>query len=169
MEKDIKNTYMTKALTWLSKRAYTERELAEKFRKLPEYSPEAAEMVVADCVRLGFLNDAMYAADYANILAARGCGFYRLKMNMKNKGLDGGHIEAALAEVSTPEAELERAVNAGQYKLRLLKKDETFQKKREKLYRFLMTRGFKSDIVRIAMAKLLQADSSDDADDFNEF
>lgn len=150
---------MTKALKWLSTRALTKQELLAKFQRLKEPpASEIAEAIAEDCIRVGFINDTMYASDFANVLANRGCGYHKVKFNLKRRGLSEEDVEHGLSGVSTPKAELERAISAGSYKLRLMRKDETMLKKREKLYRFLATRGFQGDIVRKAMNTLLNQD-----------
>lgn len=158
MDDELGRKLFDKALKLLAVRDHSAGELTAKLFRAAKEDPGAAAAVrfaVSECLRLNFVDDGRFARDYANLLAGRGCGAYRIRMNLKNRGIPSELIAEVLAEISNPDDELERAVNAGEFKLRMLVKAEPVQKKREKLFRFLAGRGFRPEAVREALNKLL--------------
>ncbi len=143
---------MERAMRMLGRRGYSGAELTDRLRR-QGLSAEAAENTVEECRRLGFVNDELYARDYASVLAARGCGRLRIKANLRSRGVAdyAGDVLSELAD-----SELERAAEAAAFKMRLLRGEKDPRKLREKLWRFLCSRGFTPDIVRQAAADVLQ-------------
>ena len=83
---------------------------------------------------------------------------------LRRKGADKAivaRVVAALSEVCTEDDELERALSAGRFKLKSLKVSEPLLKKREKLYRFLLSRGFTGASVKEAARRLLSESEED--------
>ena len=107
------------------------------------------------------LDDGLFARDYARELALRGCGVRQIRYKLKLKGLSEEDISSALSEVCTEDDELERALSAGRFKLKSLKVSEPLLKKREKLYRFLLSRGFSGASVKEAARRLLSESEED--------
>ncbi len=138
---------MEKVMRWLSRRGYSGQELAEKLRRagVDEFS---AEKTVEECRRLGFVNDELFARDCAGVLASRGCGRLRIKADLRRRGVSE-YAPEVLEELE--ESELERAVEAARFKRRLLARETDSRKLREKLWRFLLGRGFTPDTVREAV------------------
>ena len=48
---------------------------------------ELAEEVTGECIRLGLINDEMYARDYGEVLAARGLGSRRIRVELSRRGV----------------------------------------------------------------------------------
>ncbi|MDD4817929.1 MAG: regulatory protein RecX [Victivallaceae bacterium] len=154
-----------RALRLLSTRAHGVRELRTKLLRGKEPPPEnTVDAVVAECLRLGFLNDVQFARDCAAELAGRGCGDVAIRFKLKARGLAPDDIAAAMIELAaeSPGGEAERAMAAGKFKLKSLKKDEPERKKREKLFRFLAGRGFRGETVREVLRRLLSDSDFDD-------
>ena len=91
------------------------------------------------------MNDELYAQDYANILSSRGYGKFVIVRKLKEKHLDDEFIQQALAKL---ESENDNAKKAFDFKIRMLKNEKDPKKHQEKLYRFMLSRGFSSDIIR---------------------
>ena len=151
---------LDRALKYLSSRWRTKKELQDKL--LRDFPVDEAEFAVAECERLGFLNDRQYAKDYGAILASRGCGKYRIRFQMKRKGLAEKDADEVLTELA--ESEIERAIEAAAFKLKLLTREKDKRKKAEKLYRFLVCRGFDGETTRIAMENVLKLSLEDGVD-----
>lgn len=170
MDSNPENRYLEKALKLLALRPYSERELVAKLRAWqPPCDHRALAAAVAYCRDHRFLDDEQFAFDYAGLLHSRGCGVNKLRRNLRNRLIAPELAEQVIAAASTPEAELECALAAGKFKLRCLKKDEPRLKKREKLYRFLLSRGFAASTVREASKQLLAGDAVDDASSDDEY
>lgn len=141
---------MEKAMRLLSRRALTERELYMKL-KAAEYAYPEIRDTIAECRRRGFVNDEQFAADYAGILAERGLGGRRIRLALSRRGIPRQFQEQPLEEAA--ETESERALQALEYKLRMLSRETDPRRKREKAFRFLISRGFSCDSCREAIDK----------------
>ena len=106
---------------------------------------EEAQAAVTECRRRGYLNDELLAEDFAHALSARGSGARLIRMRLRTRGLAGEHVEAALEK--TADLEYEAARRALEYKLRMLSNEKDPRKKREKAFRFLVSRGFSGAII----------------------
>ncbi len=144
------NEVRKKAFDLLARRAHSTKELRNKLYKR-EYSKRDIDTVIAECERLGFLNDELFAADYAAELSGQGKGAFKIKMKLRDKGLSEENIEKALKKIAGSEEE--RAIQALKGKLRSLIHEEDINKRRQKAYRFLAYRGFSSDIIAKIMDK----------------
>ena len=135
----------------LSRRALTERELRMKLGAAGYAYPEIRD-AVAECRRRGFVNDEQFAADYTEILASRGLGGRRIRLALGKRGIPLRLQEHPLEEAA--ESEAQRAREALEYKLRLLSRETDPRKKREKAFRFLISRGFSCDNSRAAIDEI---------------
>ena len=152
-------TPMDAALSLLARRGYSAKELAARLMR-GGMLPDVAEKVTAECIRLNLVNDEIYAQDCAEMLAARGLGSRRIRQELARRGVAEFAPEAVEAQ---REGEADRALEAARYKLRLIPPGDPPIKKRQKLYRFLFSRGFSPDTVREAADAAL-ADGGEDAD-----
>jgi len=145
-----KNEVLKKAFDLLSRRAHSTKELRDKLYKR-DYSKSDIDTVLAECERLGLLNDELFANDYAAELSGQGKGRFKVKMKLRNKGLSDEYIEKALEKIVDNEEE--NAEQALKGKLRSLIHEDDINKRRQKAYRFLAYRGFSSDIITKLMDK----------------
>ena len=155
-----------RALRLLEQRPHA---VAELRRKLVQrgFTPGTVDPILADLQRLGLLNDEAVARD-ACAAALRGTaalGRNRILMHLRRHGIDSDVAESAIreasAEAGTP-GELERAVIAGRAKLRLLAREADPRKRRDKLARFLIGRGFAPATVWQAVDRLTASAASDE-------
>lgn len=85
----------------------------DQMRLLPEIDSEVAELVVQRLIEKNYLNDQKFAEYYVeNRYQRKGISQKRLRMEMKNKGVDPGIIEAALEKIPRDEDEEIRKVIA---------------------------------------------------------
>ncbi len=152
---------LERAFRYLALRGHSAVELERKLLRAG-VSPDDAARAVAECRRLGFINDELYAQDCASSLAARGLGNARIKYDLRKRGV-GEFTENALDELD--ETELDRAVEAARGKRRLLRRESDPRKLREKLYRYLIGRGFSPGVIRDAVERS-GVPESDDSDIF---
>lgn len=134
------------AMKILSKRAYAESEIRLKLQK-KSYSKSEIDQAVEDCKRYSFINDEAYAADYAVLLNSRGCGSILIRRKLAMLRIDEVYIDAALARVK--DVEFEAARSAFDFKKRMLSREKDKFKKKQKLYAFMVSRGYPFDIIRI--------------------
>ena len=137
-----------RALSLLSYRAYSRRELVKKLReRVPEETAEAAADRMEE---LGYLDDADYAARYASDL-------YRLKRKslshirqaLRLRGIDSGIIEQVL-EPYEEEDEREQILRVIEKKYRR-RLEEDWEKNRPKVTAALMRLGFSYGDIRQAL------------------
>jgi regulatory protein len=138
------NEVLKKAYDLLSRRAHSSQEMRNKLSKR-EYSVKDIDTVISECERLGFLNDELFANDYAAELGRQGKGSFQIKMRLRKKGIPDDLTEQALANMDNNE--YENAEQALQGKLRSLVNETDLNKRRQKAYRFLAYRGFSGDII----------------------
>ncbi len=144
------NEVLKKAFDLLSRRAHSTKELCDKLYKR-DFSKRDIDTVIAECERLGLLNDELFANDYAAELGGQGKGRFKIKMKLRGKGLSEDNIEKALEKLG--DCEYENAEQALDRKLRTLMNEDDINKRRQKAYRFLAYRGFSSDIITKIMDK----------------
>lgn len=136
-----KKSAQGKAMDYLAIRPLTERELAVKLASAKQYEAEEIAAAVEFCRSRGYLNDALLASDAVQFLNSGGKGQRVIRRKLQARGVDSELVEQAL-EALPPEAEKEAARSAAESKLRLLVREKDVRKKKEKLFRFLISRGF---------------------------
>lgn len=98
-----------RALTLLSARAMSRKELVKKLSEKEVAEAEAEE--IADwLVRIGLLNDEAYAHTLARHYAAKGYGPYKLKDELYRRGVPREYWDAALEEGSENESQIDALV-----------------------------------------------------------
>lgn len=135
------------------------RTLKEAERKLREkkFMPESIRKSVALATEYGYISDERFAEDYVET-GSRTKGAYRLKAELRKKGVSAEHIERALAEL-TKEDEDECALRLAAKRL----KREPDEKDIERTLRYLAARGISYDAAKRAVRALV-----DDPDLFDE-
>lgn len=136
---------MDKAVKILSTAPASEAELRRKLFRAG-YPEILVEQAISECLRRGYINDELLASDCAEFLTMRGTGRRMVKVKLMRRGLDRELVESAVAETD-PELELEAARFALEGKLRLLSREKDWRKRKEKSFRFLVSRGYTSDII----------------------
>lgn len=126
------------------------RELREKLEKKvrdPRMQAEFEEIeeVIPRLQKYGYLNDLDYTGAYIrDQLARKPQGIRLLKTNLSRKGIPSEIINSAIAAQNINEAEL--AGRAASKKQKSIRKYSP-QVRREKLYRFLLSRGFNMETI----------------------
>lgn len=142
------------ALRFLDRKALSEKELTTKLQKCEYPFKEIAE-AVKRCRERKFINDELMITDCRDNLFARGTGSRLIKLKLLRRGLDKDSIAAFLADTSSQEEEACRI--AAHSKLKSLIRESDPRKKREKLFRFLASRGFSAAIAGKIISELKNA------------
>lgn len=116
--------------------------------KIPA-NPEDITKIIQKLTELGYLNDEDFARIYiGSSLRRKPQGLRMLQMNLRQKGIDESTFATALklASVENQFDESDLAQDAADKKLKTLSKLPP-NKQKEKLYRFLASRGFSMDSI----------------------
>lgn len=145
---------LEKAMDLLALRPLSTRELRNKLSNSDQYSPEEIDSALEVCRNRGYLNDELLAGDAVQYLNSCGKGKGVIRKKLRMRGIDEEILTNALEELS-PEDEYAAALSAAEGKLRLLVREKDMRKKREKLFRFLISRGFSPDITGRTVREIL--------------
>lgn len=140
-------------------KAYLYSMIARKSRTVKEarerlyekgYHKDAVEYAIGVVSSYGYLNDEEYAKNFVE-QASRSKGGYRIKREMQLKGVSEDNISSALIELD----ENEEYESAKTLAIKHLKgKDIKEEKTREKLFRYLVARGYSYDIIKKVIREL---------------
>ena len=151
MSTSYKNALNT-ALRILSRRDHSVAELNSKLRKRG-IEIDVIDRVLAECMRLDYLNDDRFAASLIRHLKRKGCGSLRLSNELHRRGIKGSDIEKLVRDAFGVDEELNIACAVAAKKMESIRENEP-RKRREKIYRFLYSRGFSKAIIAEALRKI---------------
>jgi len=134
------------AVRLLSRRNHTKHELRQKLRQR-EFHAEIISDVISECERLRYVNDEETARVYLRELRRKGYGSWRVRFSMRKKGLENDLTDMLLSEENSESDELETARGAIRKKRAAFDREKDMRKKKEKIYRFLCSRGFASSVI----------------------
>lgn len=147
-------TLRVRAMRYLARREHSRAELRAKL--LPHVQEgEDIEAVLDDLEKQNWLSDARAAEMLVNAKRGR-FGTLRIAHELREKGIAGNLIDAAMP--SLKESELEAAREVWQRRFGALPQD---QKEKARQVRFLQSRGFSLDVV----FKVLKSHGIDDEGD----
>ena len=137
---------MNTAVRMLTRRDHTRYEIRQKLKQRG-FSSGAIRVAIEECERLNYIDDDKTARIYIGQLVRRGFGFRRIAIELKKKGLQGQYIEDILQQQQVEIDEREIARRVLQKKLKSFEREADPKKIRDKLYRFLVYRGFNRSII----------------------
>ena len=137
---------METAVRILTRRNHSCYELRTKLIRRGVPHTMAAE-VQAACERLNYLDDGRMALFYVDELKSKGYGLRFIQNAMRTKGFDPELTESVLARIRLEEDELETARSVLEKKQRTFDREKDPRKRREKIYRYLYSRGFSSSVI----------------------
>lgn len=120
------------ALSLIAKRRYTSKELEDKLKT----KGLDAELIIRRLKELNYINDFEYAVDYKNKKQKEGYGKYKILFQLRNKGID----ETILDNLEFENDRVEEVF--------LKKLDKIKGNKKQKIYTFLINRGFDSNEIK---------------------
>jgi regulatory protein len=139
------------AIRLLSRRDHSRAELTGKLSRRG-YDPAVTDAVVAECLRLDYLNDQTYSLRQTLALRRRGYGAKRIRRALYAKGLDADMISAAIEKHCGDQNQLEDCRRVLTKKItRSLRPHGNGQ---EHLFRFLLQRGYSVDIIRQVLSEV---------------
>ena len=103
---------MDKAVTLLSLRARTEKEIADSLLK-NAYPEETVARVMAKLVEGGYINDADFSGHWAASRASKGMGKMRIRMELRRKGVDADTIDETLSSLDS-DTQMDGAIKMAQ-------------------------------------------------------
>ena len=144
---------MNTAVRLLTRRDHTSFEILQKLGQRG-FDGRIIERVLAECRRLEYIDDERTARIYIGQLARRGFGFRRIRLELRKKGLTGERFEIILNERRAEIDEREIAHKVMLKKMKSFESVEDLQKRRDKMYRFLYSRGFDASVISEVIKKL---------------
>ena len=145
---------LEKAVALLASRARTEKEIVDALQK-NAYPEVTIARVMARLHEAGYINDADFAAQWAAARTSKGMGMRRIRMELRQKGVDQTQIDQTLTEVDEDEW-LSGALKAAQKAAR--GKDLSSPADRQKIIAALARRGYDFSIARKALNALIESE-----------
>lgn len=145
---------LEKAVSQLASRARTEREIVECLKK-NAYPEMTIAKVMARLQENDYINDADFASQWTAARTAKGLGIRRIRMELRQKGVDQTEIDQAVSAVSKEEL-MVSALKAAQKAAR--GKDLSSLSDRQKVLAALARRGYDFSIAKQALLSLLESE-----------
>ena len=141
-----KPSLLARAVSYLSRREYSRRELGEKLRRLGSEVDEVLDYLEEK----GYLSNERFAEQFLRAKASR-YGQSRLRMELRQRGLSGEEIDRAIEGLGGSEED--RAWSVWEKRFSSYPED---QKEKAKQIRFLMSRGFSYAVVSRVLQRARQ-------------
>jgi regulatory protein len=136
----------TAALGLLAGRDFSRNELVERLLR-KGHDGANVQVVVAALVQEGLLREGRYVGQFITQRAGRGQGPQRIRMELRERGVDPEAIEAGLDRAETDWLQAAREARRRKFGVSLPRD----YRERAKQARFLQYRGFSSDQIRAAL------------------
>ena len=140
------------ALRLLTRRDHSRYELAQKL-KMRDFEDNIIEKVLLECERLDYLNDERTAQLFIGQLLRKGYGAKRIQLELNRKGLTGKRIADIFLEKVTDVVERENAERVLIKNFKRYDRENDRQRRNDKIYRFLYSRGFSNQVISEVMKK----------------
>jgi regulatory protein len=140
------------ALRLLTRRDHSKYELVQKLKQR-NFEDGEIKKVLLECERLDYLNDERTAQVFIGQLLRKGYGAKRIRHELNRKGLTSKRISGLLTETLSEAVE---RVNAERILIKHIKKFEREndgKKRKDKIYRFLYSRGFSNQVIAELLKK----------------
>jgi len=144
--KGARTDAMNAAVRILTHRDHSRYELKRKLQQRG-FASEVIDAVIQECERFSYIDDQRTARVYISQLKRKRFGKRYIRMALKKKRLYGAAIEEILIENY---AEIEERNNTDKLmgkKMKAFNREEDLKKRRDKIYRFLYSRGFDKDVI----------------------
>jgi len=142
-----------RALKFLGYRDRSEKEIIDKL-KLIGYDKPVIEWVISELKRMQLIDDSRFAQSFAKTkMLAKPMGEYLLRCELKRKGIQEHHINAAIENIFEERDPVSIAIPLAQKQILKYKNvDELKRKKR--LTDFLLRRGFNWEVITEVIEEL---------------
>ncbi len=144
---------------FLANRLHSKYELKIKLRK-KKYSEEIIERAIADLSEKGFIKeDEFVSAFVSQKINQKKWGINKIRMQLYSKGIDKELVESYLQKHIGNESIFENAYALALKKYESIKNGKlTELKTQQKIFSFLLNRGFDSDIIKAVLRKIFNSD-----------
>lgn len=147
---------MDKAISLLSMRARTEKEIVEALQR-NTYPQATIARVMARLNEAGYINDAEFAAQFSNARLFKGMGSRRIRMELRKKGVEQTTIDDTLE--SLDKADIDQSAFAMAKKV-ARGKDISDRTDRQKILAALARRGYDFSTAKQALEALIEQEES---------
>lgn len=137
---------MHAAVRILTHRDHSKYELKQKLQQRG-FASEVIDTVILKCERLNYIDDKRTARIYISQLKRKRFGIRHIRMALKKKRLYDAAIENILLENYAKIEERKNADKLLEKKMKTFNREEDLTKRRDKIYRFLYSRGFNKDVI----------------------
>lgn len=145
-----------RALKLLAGREHSQAELRRRLAPHAE-SPEQLDALIADLVSRRQLSDARFAEARSQVLA-RKYGASRIALDLRARGVDEAEAQKAVDAARAGDLERAREIYARKY--RRADDGPLSREERARRTRFLQSRGFSFDVIRLVMAGAADPDEA---------
>ncbi len=138
------NKARNKALQYIAKKMRSSFEVQQKLRQVG-YPLSVIEGIVQEFRDKQYIDDRDYAETFTrDFLKFKEAGVFKLKKSLQQKGIAANLIEQTIEKYFSSEQQLQKARRLAEKKLQLIKEKE---KKKERIYRYLIQKGFENSVV----------------------
>lgn len=137
------------AMRLLARREHGARELADKLVQ-KGYNRQESNEAIAECQRLGFQSDLRFVEAVCHVRIRQGCGPLKISQELQAKHLDPELVNEILAREEDNWLTHALAVWHKKYK----KQDQVSFAELQKQQRFLLYRGFPTDVITRVMKEI---------------
>ena len=150
----------------LSRRMHSAAELKRKLLS-KKFPPERIEEAVTELIERQYLDDEKFAEKYADEkLKNSRTGLIKIRGELIAKGVDKGIIEKVLSKMDNSEILLKNALLLSKKKISTSQfKSIPPKKQNEKLFRFLISKGYQGEVIKSALKKLNLTGQADESFD----
>lgn len=134
------------AYGYLAHKPRTRGEVRRRLRRA-DVTESVIDDVLVQLDEQGYLDDAVYAEEYARQRCERGYGPYRVRSDLKQRGVDADLIERAVEETFEPD-EVRRTVRKlAEKRWNRLSREDDERRRRKKVNDYLARRGFPYEVI----------------------
>lgn len=145
-----------KSFRLLSSKARTEKELFYKLIE-KEYSQEVSEKIVLEMKSYKYLDDEVYAKNYLKEkMNFKGEGVNKIKFSLSQKGISKNIIDELFQEYDFYDEQLEKVKELIGIKTRRIDLSEITDKEKQKVYNFLLRRGYTYSVINEAFKQIFE-------------
>ena len=137
---------MNAAVRILTYRDHFKIELKQKLQQRG-FTINVIDTVLAECERLNYIDDNRAAHVYISKLKRKCFGKRYIRQALKKNRLSAVVIDKILLENYTEAEEHENAGKLLEKKIKTFYREEDSKKRRDRIYRFLYSRGFNKDVI----------------------
>lgn len=133
-------------------RSRSEKEIFWRLERR-KFSQSVIEKVIGDFKEQGLIDDAKFVQDWVQARRKKGLGWKRIRFELKQKGIKEESLEE---NTSAEKDEYKFALEiAKEQKDSIMKKGVDINKAKQRLFNFLLRRGFQADTSREVIQELL--------------